>query len=293
MNQKEKISNNFSDAYLLAMLEGSDPQSVVAAFWKEFPELTSQFESNAHSLDLMYENLRSEAKPSEQEIATAYKKISERFAPAIAHAKPSVEGGFFSQLKSFFSESPMWAGATLGMGVAVIIALLWQPWVIKESLKEAEQSTAKNEQPAPSKPQEFASSEDHTSSNPMAIPEVHYRGKHAKELTAAQKKQQDSIDEARLKKMASPQSLIAPRNLRIDASTPGSMLLQWDAVPDALSYIIEIRNANDANFEPVTQISQTRTKITNLESGTYFVRVTAASGERKGPPSDVKSIVVP
>jgi hypothetical protein len=65
-------------------------------------------------------------------------------------------------------------------------------------------------------------------------------------------------------------------------------------VPDALSYIIEVKGANDANFVPVTQVSQTNLRVTLLKSGmTYFVRVTATSGERKGLPSDAKSIVVP
>ena len=62
----------------------------------------------------------------------------------------------------------------------------------------------------------------------------------------------------------------------------------------ALSYIVEMKSANDARFEPVTQIGQTGTRVTSLESGhTYFVRVIAANGERKGPASDVTSIVVP
>jgi hypothetical protein len=294
MNQREKISNNFSDTFLLAMLEGRDTQDVLAGFSKEFPELVSQFEANADSLNLMYGNIRSEAKPSDEEIAAAYKKVSERFAPTMAPAKISTEPGFFSRMKSIFSTSPTWAGASLGIGVAVIIALLWQPWVIKESLKESEQSTAKKEQQTTSKPQEFASAEQQNSANPTAMPEVSYRGNHTKEhLSAVEKKRQDSIDESHMKS-AAQKPLDAPHNLHITPLTNGSVIVQWDAAAGALSYIVEIRNANDATFDPVTQISQTRTKITQLESGkTYFVRVIGASGERKGPPSDVKSIVVP
>ncbi len=295
MNQKEKISNSFSDSYLAALLEGMDNSEVIRKFSKDFPELASAFAANAKSLDLLYGDIRTVEKPSTDEIATAYKKVSERFGASAAHqvaSKPS----FFAELKSFFSASPMWAGATLGIGAAVIIALLWQPWVIKESLNETAQnkiSTSNlpdNQHTSP----EIASN-DQTSIDPMKTPEVQYRGSKSKELlTATQRKQKDAIDAARLKQMATPKSLSAPENLHIESLTPGSIIITWDPSQDALSYIVEIKGENDANFEPVTQVSQTRTRITSLDRGKiYFVRVSATSGERKGPPSDAKSIVVP
>jgi hypothetical protein len=300
MNQRDKISNNFSDAYLLAMLEGSDTSEVVRQFSKDFPEMASQFAENAASLNLLYGDLSSSATPSENEIAAAYKKVSERFAPAKTIVRASAQPGFFAQIKSNFSTSPMWAGASLGIGVAVIIALLWQPWVIKESLNETakKEIPTANTQSIPVAPENIASN-DQTSgngeSNPMKMPEVQYRGKNTKQiLTSAQAKKQDSLDAAHLKHMTASTELAAPQNLQIEPLAPGTVMVRWSATRNALSYIIEIKSANDANFMPVTQISQMGARITSLESGkTYFVRVIAASGERVGPASEAKSIVVP
>jgi hypothetical protein len=297
MNQREKISNNFSDAYLLALLEERNGQDVLAKFSKEFPELAQEFEANARSLWLMYGGIGSVEKPSENEISTAYKKVSEKLdskIPHSAHSVAPVSGGFFATLKSFFSTSPTWAGASLGIGVAVIIALLWQPWVIKESMRETAHHP--NVQPAsPSKQFDNFAFDDQKSSDPSKMPEVQYRGKKEKQLlSTAQKKQQDSIDEARLKQMAEPKPLAAPNNLQAEPDGAGAIKLSWNPTPGALSYIVEIRAENDAHFDPVTQISQSRARITLLESGkTYYIRVIAASGERVGQPSDVKSISIP
>src|SRR3954462_11230913 len=117
MKQAEKISNTFSDAYLLAMLEGNDTGKVLEQFSKDFPELTSQFEENAASLGVMYADIRTSAMPSENEISAAYKKVSERLSPSeparnFVTSKP----GLFARISGFFSASPTWAGASLGIG---------------------------------------------------------------------------------------------------------------------------------------------------------------------------------
>ncbi|HYM35440.1 MAG TPA: hypothetical protein VET48_08595, partial [Steroidobacteraceae bacterium] len=65
-------------------------------------------------------------------------------------------------------------------------------------------------------------------------------------------------------------------------------------VDGALSYIIEVKGANDRAFHPVTEVAHPSARLGMLTSGdTVSVRVIAASGERKGQPSDAKSIVVP
>jgi hypothetical protein len=293
MTQREKILNSFSDSYLLAMLEGKDSDKVLSKFIHEFPELTSEFESNANSVKLLYGDIISGSKPSETEISAAYNKISKKLEPQGVHT--AVTGtGFFARFKTYFSHNPMWAGASLGIGAAVIIALLWQPWTIKESLETAHHNST--EQEAPVEQKEFAVHENPVSSDPTKMPEVTYRGnaKKAEKLSPSQKRIQDSIDDARLQHMAEPKPLRAPKGLELEATSSGAITIIWNAAPDAVSYIVEIRSANDDTFDPVTQISGTRTRITHLESGkTYFVRVIAASGERVGPPSDVKSIVVP
>src|SRR5258706_9890332 len=101
MNQREKISNKFSDAYLLALLEERNVQDIIAQFSKEFPELAQEFETNARSLDLMYGGLGSQEKPSEKENKAAYKKESEKLHtknPISGHDTAPVSGGFFSTL---------------------------------------------------------------------------------------------------------------------------------------------------------------------------------------------------
>lgn len=299
MKQAEKISNNFSDAYLLALLEGNDAEEVLRRYAKEFPELVSQINANADSLNLMYGNLLSEVRPSDNEIASAYKKVSEKLQPAVtAHApaaKPRLN--FFGEVRRFFSASPMWSGASLGITAAVIIALLWQPWMIKHSDHgTAENHEATTEQNNISGSQDIAGADQHSpDADPAKMPEVQYRGKNVKQtLSAAQKKIQDSIDAARLKQLATPKPLTAPAGLYVEPLVHGQVMVTWKPVEGALSYIVEMKAANDDSYDPVTQISQTGARVTSLESGkTYFVRVIAVSGERKGPASDAKSIVVP
>lgn len=301
MKQAEKISNNFSDAYLLALLEGNDTEEVIRRYAKEFPELLSQINANADSLNLMYGNIRTEVWPSDNEIAKAYQKVSEKLQPAItvhtSAAKPRLN--FFGEVRRFFSASPMWSGASLGVAAAVIIALLWQPWMIKHSDHgTAHNNEVTSEHNNPSGSQDIAGADQHSvdiSNDPAKMPEVQYRGKNVKQtLNAAQKKTQDSIDAARLKQLATPKPLIAPAGLHVEPLVHGQVMITWKPVEGALSYIVEIKAANDDSYDPVTQISQTGARVTSLESGkTYFVRVIAVSGERKGPASDAKSIVVP
>ncbi len=297
MNQREKIASSFSDAYLMALLEGVKTSEVVQQFSKDYPEMASEFERNAHSLNLLYGDIPSSAKPENAEITIAYKKVSERLGVIPSRSVTrEVKPGFFAELRALFSASPMWTGASVGIGVAVLIALLWQPWVLQKSLKETADTgiPAENTPSVPSQKQDF-SMNDQTSKDPMKLPEVKYRGKTTKDvLTGAQKRMQDSIDAARLKLMSAPKPLLPPANLRIEPLSAGVIMVRWSASADALSYIIEIKGANDASFIPVTQISQTGARITSLASGkTYFVRVIAASGERVGLASEAKSILVP
>jgi hypothetical protein len=292
MDQREKISNKFSDAYLLAMLEGKDGQEVISQFSKEFPELASRFESNVLSLNLLYKDIFPQPKPSDAEIAAAYRRVSERIEPQSVKASiPIAQPGFFEKLKAVFS-SPMWAGASLGIGAAVVIALLWQPWAIKESHETAHNGKVEMpEQNAPEHQKEFALNEEHPAVNGM--PEVQYRGTKTKQLLSiAQRRQQDSLDEAKLKQLA-PKPIEAPHGIAVEAIAPGQIMIRWNAVSDALSYIVEMKKEGEASFHPQTQLNQTGVRISMLESGkTYFIRVIATSGERMGPVSDTKSIVV-
>ncbi len=297
MNQREKIANSFSDAYLMALLEGVKTSEIVRQFSKDYPEMASEFEINANSLNLLYGDIATAAKPGDAEIAIAYKNISQRLGVIPSRSVTrEVKAGFFQEIRALFSASPMWTGASLGIGVAVLIALLWQPWVIRESLKETAHTGIPAENPSniPSQKQDL-SMNDQISKDPMKLPEVKYRGKTTKVvLSTSQKRMQDSIDAARLKLMSAPKLLLPPANLRIEPLSTGVIMVRWSPSADALSYIIEIKGANDASFTPVTQISQTGARITSLASGkTYFVRVIAASGERVGPASEAKSIVVP
>jgi hypothetical protein len=292
MNQKDKISYKFSDAYVLAMVEGRDTQDVITEFSKDFPEMTSEFIASAGSLDLLYGSIRNEEKPSEKEIAEAYKRFTVNTAPVKLVSETPAEQGLFAKLKNLLSTNPSWAGASFGISVAVVIAILWQPWVIRESLQE----TAKNEQEnvqTTVQNQNFASN-DAPSTDLTKMPEVQYRGGATATLSAAQKRREDSIDAVRLKMIAAPKLLAAANNIIVDSMAHGSIMIRWSPVEGALSYIIEIKKENEDNFQPVTQISQTAMKLTQLESGKkYSVRIVAASGERKGSPSDAKSIVVP
>src|SRR5207245_5569500 len=106
--------------------------------------------------------------------------------------------------------------------------------------------SSQNAQNNSSASKELASG-DRTRSNPMEIPEIKYRGRREKQLlNAAQKKLQDSTDAARLREMATPKPLSAPDSLSLEPLTPGQIVIRWNPAADALSYIVEMKKANDA-----------------------------------------------
>ena len=233
MIQAEKISNDFSDAYLLALVEGTDAEKVLDRYAKEFPELALQFKANAISLDLMHGDLRS-LNTSDEEITAAYKTISERIdpAPIVHHAASSSHRSIFAEVRSFFTGSPTRSGASLAIAATVVLALLWQPWNIKHSEHESAHNT---EAPANheehSTAPEIASADEHhedITNDPNKLPEVQYRGGKKDDQTAAQKRTQDSLDAARLKALAVPKTLIAPAELRLESSAPDSSLANLD-----------------------------------------------------------------
>ncbi|MEP7235803.1 MAG: hypothetical protein ABI778_10970, partial [Ignavibacteriota bacterium] len=105
MNQREKISNNFSDAYLTAMLEGIDTSEVFREYSKDFPEMVSAFVADSRSLDILYGDMRTSEMPSDEVISAAYQKVSMRFAasPSVAPSASEVKDGLFAKIKTVFS----------------------------------------------------------------------------------------------------------------------------------------------------------------------------------------------
>ncbi len=301
MTQAEHIVHQFSDAFLVTILESGDTNEVIRLYTSKYPELSERFTADARDLELMYGYMRSSEMPSESDISSAYHTVQERFPKAVvaesAARAAKVRSGFFATIRDNFKMKPIFAGASLGIGMAVILALLWHPWATENpqggttaqnqntNLGQNEKLTndlAVNTTPA-----------DQT--NPTQNPTTTFRGTNGSQtMTSAEKHHQDSIDAVRMNQLASNNDLSAPKNLVLDELTKGAVLVRWSSSQNALGYIVEIKRANEDKFSSVSQTTQTRAHLQNLHSGEKVeIRIVPTSGERKGEASDAKSIIVP
>jgi hypothetical protein len=300
MTQAEHISNRFSDAYLVALMASANTETILSKFNADYPELGERFAADAHDLEMMYGYMREAEKPTETEITSAYKNVSARIPiPVIRRGAESnterVRAPFWATIRDAYKMRPMFAGASLGIGMAVILALLWQPWqmqnpkgTVADKIKSQEQTTGTTDYAQGTTP-----SVDNT--NPSQIQPPTFRGTQSGQtLTAAEKRTQDSLDAIRMKSLATKNTLSAPSNVKLEAQTHGSVLVQWSASPNAFGYIVEMKRANEDKFAAVSQTTQTRFQMQNLHSGeTITVRIVPTSGEHKGTASDAKSVIVP
>src|SRR5690242_15148419 len=88
MKESTHIANRFSDAYIIAMLEGSSGDDVIARYESSYPELEDTFRRNAKDLELLYGHLRKSQMPSDSEIARAYSTVRSRI-PVLATTEPA------------------------------------------------------------------------------------------------------------------------------------------------------------------------------------------------------------
>jgi hypothetical protein len=293
MKESNNITNRFSDAYIVALLEGKSVEDVVFHYEQAYPELGETLRRNAKNLELLYGHIRMGELPSESEVAAAYGKLKllSRISPSSATPSETFFSRFSKSLSSVFQARPAVAGASLGIGLAVLLAVIWQPWKQIES-----QPSANNQKQiiAPSDitngPGEIAEAPGNTKT-PLGEEGPIFRGS---EINKQDNGQLDKKDRTRLSKMPVDISLTAPTGLKVIGASDSVVVVSWNAVKNALSYIVEIKRANEGEFKAVSQTNQTQARISGLPSSERMeIRVTAASGERKGEASAAKNITVP
>jgi hypothetical protein len=294
MKESNNIANRFSDAYILAMLEGSDVGDVVFRYETKYPELRESFRHNAKDLELLYGHIRKSELPSEAEIARAYSKLRTRLAlsvpePVLAATRSRITNNIFS----FFKARPATAGMSLGIGLAVLLAVIWQPWTLQSPSPLANEEKQVNGPSANTNkaPEEIAEA-PRTPQSPFTLPEPTFRGGEA--IGGQDKGLLDKKDRSRLSKLVVDNSLTAPTGLKVIGASDSVVEIRWNAVKNALSYIVEVKRANEGEFKAVSQTSQTQARISGLPSSERMeIRIIAASGERKGEASAAKNITVP
>lgn len=89
--------------------------------------------------------------------------------------------------------------------------------------------------------------------------------------------------------------LPAPANLAVTMSeAPGSLTAQWDAMPKASGFLVEIAPSSNGPWTQVATPTASDCVITGLTSGTiYYVRVKAVSSAGVSAPSDIAMKMAP
>jgi hypothetical protein len=197
------------------------------------------------------------------------------------------------------SPSPVYRYATITAVFAAAL-LLWRPWSSNAPTSPSlapvisDNDTHSNTpQTVPQAPSVSPQNNPIISPTPEATPS--FRGIDDQEEAQRPTTPASPEDANRLKQLANSKNELAiPQGLSLDGVSKGTLSIRWDAVPGALSYIVELKSANERGFHPVTEVAHPNARIGMLTSGdTVSIRVIAASGERKGQPSDAKSIIVP
>lgn len=295
MKESHNIANRFSDAYIVAMLENSNAEDVIRRYEAMYPELGESFKRNAKDLELLYGYVRKSELPSDPEVAAAYAKLRSRMAP-LTHAAtlaPAPRLAFGQRVRMFFQIRPAIAGASFGLGLAVLLALFWQPWMQgtpqEISSNEPQVTTPTAGEPSPQAPFTDATKSGET---PVASDGPTFRG--GKGASQEDKALLDKKDRTRISKLAVDNSLAAPTGVKVIGAADSVIVVSWAPVKNALSYIVEVKRANEGQFKAVSQTSQTKARISGLPSSERMeIRIIATSGERKGEASAAKNITIP
>jgi hypothetical protein len=300
MNERENILARFSDAYLLSMIEGRDGAVVANGYRREYPELESNFRESVSNLEMLYGYLRSADMPSQEEISGAYERLSAKLperSPALSPVeKKSFPTLIIEQISGIFSRRPLLGGLSVGLTLAVVIGLVWQPWQINEQNGSI---ASKNEMVVtkglPGGSVDLAAKDNPASSpnDPTAAQDPLYRGS-SPAANPAEEKHLDAQDAKRLQSLVSDHTIFAPKDITTEVTSDGNILIRWSPSPNALAYLIEILHENGKAFEAVRQTSQPHTLLQGLASGEKVqIRIVPLAGDRRGPASAAKSVIVP
>jgi hypothetical protein len=300
MKESTNIANRFSDAYIVAMLDGGDTSGddVIRRYESSYPELGDIFRHNAKDLELLYGHIRRGEMPSGSVISRAYEHILARMGQAATIVPAPVVESFPSRLvkavSSFFTLRPVAAGASLSLATAVLLAIMFYP----RSEQKGPSELSTNSGNVPSSLQEPRPSDEVAHIEPRAddpvAPQPLFRGGDQEQVGGKDKALLDKTDRERLPSLLNKNTLAAPTGLKVVVYTTDSVVVQWNPVKNALSYIVEVKRANAEQFTAVSQTSQTQARLSDLPSSERVeIRVLAASGERKGEASAAKTVTVP
>lgn len=315
MKQAVHILHEFSDNFVVAILEKRDADEVLKHYESQYPELRDDLEMNADLLREIYGELPNTAAPSQREISEAYKKVSARLDANAAfdpHAEmmkvPVVEprwhpSSMLNWLPIRRSKRPQsmkvrFSRPSLGMyltGTVAFASILLAIFLVNPFQSHKDQQTAQRDSVAVQQDAKNTTSgaSDYAASGssstdartPLGAPDNFRGAKELDTMTVSQHRHRDSMDIQSLNKMTSHAELAAPSDLAISLQ-PGKVDMKWNAVNGALSYLIEMKE-QDA---PASEWHQAKVSPTNhvllndLKSGTsYQVRVIALNGNQKSP----------
>jgi hypothetical protein len=299
MSERENILSRFSDDYLLSVIENRGAENVTNRYEHEYPELRANFRESAASLEILYSYLRTTELPSETEISGAYERIRTKLPETAVASSPLKKKSFptlvIEQISGIFSRRPVWGGLGLVLSVTIVAAILWQPWQIKEQNGAL---AGKNEQvisQGQTGSGDLAVTEDHRSNptDPTVMQDPLYRGP-SSPTNSAGERHIDEQDAKRLQSLVNDGTILAPKQISLEGGDGGTILIRWSPSPNAIGYLVELRHANGKEFEAVRQTSEPHVILKGLTSGEKVaIRIVPLSGDRRGPASEAKSVVVP
>ncbi|HET9137564.1 MAG TPA: fibronectin type III domain-containing protein [Candidatus Kapabacteria bacterium] len=290
MTQAQPILDRFADAYVVALLDHQNPGQVLSSYEQSHPELSPSLREQASSLNSLYGFLGTETFASDAEISNVYAQFA---LPAAAMSKAAKSKGFFARSAGIFAMPSFSYRVASVLTVALVALLLWRPW-------SPTSPTTPSMAPAISDTQGPTSGSSSTRSNPVAspsapttpAPERGAEGTDRVTTTTNTSTSTPSEETKQLKVLTSTLDLTAPKIISVTATGNGVVVAEWAPVKNASNYIIEVKTDADADFRAVTHSTRTKASVNSLPVGQTTVRIMAANGEHKGPPSSGVAIEV-
>jgi hypothetical protein len=284
MTQAQPILDRFADAYLVAMLDKQNPKTVLASYQQSHPELSKPLQDQATSLNVLYGFLEEEAFASESEISVVYNQFA---LPVTPVREAATARGAIARIAALFAKPSFTYRFATVMTVVLATLLLWKPWSATSPTTPTVAPVISDTEPT--------SIGSGRSSNPVATspsvptPAPVFRGTEGTQSGSSS----SAIDHDRLNSLVVSGDLSAPKMIAVTADPGGIVIAEWQPVKGALNYFVEIKGQNEPEYHAVAQSNKTKAQITALTAGeTINVRVYAASGQKKGPPSTAVEITI-
>ena len=131
MKHAETIMHRFSDEYVSALVAGNDPRPVLDNFLSVYPELERHLQDDAKVLESMYGDFRTMPAPSQEEVASAYQRVSAKLehAPTPVFARSQASTAPTNWRPAIFASLRTLSSQTTADGQK-IVKFKWSAWKI-------------------------------------------------------------------------------------------------------------------------------------------------------------------